>query len=350
MGKKLIGDCIYGHKNVELSGEHYLPRCLGRFRGFEMLNDRVCVSCNNSFGQLEEQFCRTGPEAFFRYRAGVEGYKHHEKVNPFRRGSAGAERMRLEGKFPGEEFDVLWEPNKGAETIDYMTQIILFTDSGTFHIPIPDNMTDPSQLKAEFEKLGITFAKEARILAPESEIPRIESLLAGMKHEGSIEWQRSPEKGTIYGVTMANVTGKYFRALAKIAFHYFLKQTNRFRGDEDAFADIRQFITHGGDYTQFVKSDLNQIVWQGPDGYGPANYVHFIAARVNEKRIWSHLQFFLRGDYEAPVHTINLGVNPSSVIYDETYGHSFEYYESREQDGYDGVMKEATAVRKSLLP
>ena len=260
--KKRTDNCIYGHSNVELSGEHYLPKCLGDFHGFEMLNDRVCVSCNNLFGQLEEQFCRSGPEALFKYLSGVQGYKHHKKANPFRRGSAGADRMRLEGKFPGEDFDVLWEPKKGAGTLDYMTQIILRTDEGVVHIPIPDDMTDPEQLRVKFEEHGIKRAKEARILAPESQIARIEALLSGFTYEGSVAWQQSPEKGAVQGLVTINVTDKYFRALAKIGFHYFLKHTSRFRGDEDAFAGIRNFIMNGGDYRKFVGTSTRQIVGQ----------------------------------------------------------------------------------------
>jgi hypothetical protein len=43
----------------------------------------------------------------------------------------------------------------------------------------------------------------------------------------------------------ANPTEKYFRGLAKIAFHYFLKHMEGFHGSEDAFSDIRNFIIDG---------------------------------------------------------------------------------------------------------
>jgi hypothetical protein len=46
-------------------------------------------------------------------------------------------------------------------------------------------------------------------------------------------------------VLHASPTSKYFRALAKIGFHYFLKYMGGFHGSEPAFSDIRNFITNG---------------------------------------------------------------------------------------------------------
>jgi hypothetical protein len=38
------------------------------------------------------------------------------------------------------------------------------------------------------------------------------------------------------------VTPRYFRAVAKIGFHYFLSQFPEYTGREDTFSNIRQFI------------------------------------------------------------------------------------------------------------
>jgi hypothetical protein len=70
---------------------------------------------------------------------------------------------------------------------------------------------------------------------------------------------------------------------------------------------------------------------------------------MSYRQMWCYLQFFLRHDYLAPVHKIRLGKNPSPIDYAQSWGHSFEYYEDDQQNGYDGVMKEVTPVRKSLL-
>jgi hypothetical protein len=37
---KPVGNCIYRNSD-ELSDEHYLPQCLGQFKDFESLMDRI---------------------------------------------------------------------------------------------------------------------------------------------------------------------------------------------------------------------------------------------------------------------------------------------------------------------
>jgi hypothetical protein len=69
----MFGKCIYCPAEGEMSDEHYLPRCLGRFRGYELLSDRVCERCNNRLSPLDEQFCRSGTEAIVRDLLGVKG-------------------------------------------------------------------------------------------------------------------------------------------------------------------------------------------------------------------------------------------------------------------------------------
>ena len=82
--------CIYCNSDGSFSEEHALSRSLGEFRDSPMLINRVCAICNENIGKLEEQFGRSGPEAFFRRYLNIQGRDTHVKVNPFQRGSAGA--------------------------------------------------------------------------------------------------------------------------------------------------------------------------------------------------------------------------------------------------------------------
>src|SRR5689334_16868560 len=66
------GKCIYCGDEKELSREHYLPECLGRFENYETLDDRICTECNHKLGQLvDEQFCRGGQVGYFRTFLGI---------------------------------------------------------------------------------------------------------------------------------------------------------------------------------------------------------------------------------------------------------------------------------------
>ena len=81
--KKEFINCIYCQKRQADSNEHYLPRALGKFKNFEMLKNRICSTCNQSFSSLEEQFCGPSPEGMFRQILGVTGRKRGRKKSPF---------------------------------------------------------------------------------------------------------------------------------------------------------------------------------------------------------------------------------------------------------------------------
>jgi hypothetical protein len=89
LNKEVMIKCIYCGKEEANSREDYLPRCLGSFRNFGKLENKLCRKCNGAIGKIEEQFCRCGPEAFFRIVKGIKGRKYHKKPSPFYRGSSG---------------------------------------------------------------------------------------------------------------------------------------------------------------------------------------------------------------------------------------------------------------------
>lgn len=341
------GQCIYCGNDEPQSREHFLPRCLGNFRAYETLNDRICKVCNNGFSHLEEQFCRSSPEAFFREMLGIKGRKSHITISPFHRGSAGAPPLVMKGKLPGEDFDILWELNKGTKTVDYMRQMVLFTEGGDIHIiPISVDMKEPAQLREKIkeagQKLGVEKFKEARIFAPKSEQEWINYLLTGLSVDNEIEWRISPERGSISTETLSTVTSKYFRALAKIGFHYFLQQMPLFYGSEDAFADVRRFITSGeiADIEGFISITPRPISAELTEGKRPLNYCHLLLTGVNYHSFLTKVQFFLGPDYLPPVYLIFLGHNPFHVQHREAHSHAFVYYENGPQDGYDGYVSE----------
>jgi len=92
-----------------MSREHYLPACLGNFRNYEPLRDKVCRGCNAKLSLLDEQFCRCGPEGFLRYYLGLRGRKQHKKPSPFYRGSAGGRWIEIKARHPTKDFDIYCE-------------------------------------------------------------------------------------------------------------------------------------------------------------------------------------------------------------------------------------------------
>ena len=89
-------NCIYCGA-TDVTTEHPLPRGLGKFKDYVPLTDRLCSRCNGIFGQLDEQLCRCGMEAFFRKYLGISGRSGHDDVNSFYRGSSRGGRLEMVG-------------------------------------------------------------------------------------------------------------------------------------------------------------------------------------------------------------------------------------------------------------
>jgi len=280
----------------------------------------------------------------------IKGRRGHMKISPFYRGSGGGQKLIILGKLPEESFEIFWELNRGTQTIRELRQIVFISEDDATHIVvIPDDMKASEQLVSEFVKLGIGRAKKAHVFAREDEIEWMNSLLSGLKIESPIQWTTPRTDNHRVDIKlMSLVNDKYFRALAKIGFHYFLKHVNQFDGSEDAFQDIREFITHGGDVDKFIGFSSQQLAIQIYSGLTPSTYVHVLAIEINTY-IFSRLQFFLGPDYRPLVWTIRLGKNPSKIHYPQAIGHSFAYYEDGRQDNYDGEMADVTPIRKRLL-
>lgn len=160
--------CIYCESDGPFKNlEHPLPRCLGEFRDAPRLLDTICTDCNREIGRAEEQFCRAGPEAFFRAWFNVQGRSTHDQVNPFERGSAGAEAIDFVASHPESGLPILWEVNRGEQTIREVRQVVLIDDQGNVHqIRVRSWMTEPAHLRAEIDRLGITVSA-SRALQPE---------------------------------------------------------------------------------------------------------------------------------------------------------------------------------------
>jgi hypothetical protein len=342
--KGIIAKCIYCSETKEVSKEHYLPEGLGRFKNFEALNDRICKDCNNTFGRaIEEQFCRGGEIGFMRYALGIKGKEHHNPVNPFMRGSAGMRAYDMKAKMFGGNQEVLFQLIPGSRNdAEYLPHMRITTYEDEVHyIRIPPDMTDPAALLGELKRRGIGKFKEVYVHVPTSERERVDKLIAVLNVQKPGEWGESPMGESpvrIDAVTKYDVDDRFFRAVAKIGFHYLLKNFH-YRGDEDMFADIRNFIMKGeGDVKKFVNaSKEKQIIEQVKWGMVPNLDCHIVTAETTPDSIFSRMQFFLGPDTAVPhVYTATLAT-PETALYSEM-GHIFCYYPEGPQDGFAGTM------------
>ncbi len=331
--------CIYCSALAD-SLEHPLPAAFGEFRDSPNLEGQICKKCNNRLGLLDEQFTRCGPEGLLRRFYGVQGRTTHEAVNIFERGSAGGHRLDLRAKDNALGIEVLLEVENG--TARQMRQIVFVERSGkTHHLPIRTD-SSPEQLRAEYTELGVVQPCEnVRIFYGTEEKEWVERLIKeawpsvtfGENNLGSTTYQGAV--GTVV------LTDRYFRAVAKIGFHYLLTQFPRYSGHEPMFSGIRQFIVQDGGgvdrANEFIGKRqhalLNEMLTPGvrPDKWR----AHVLCAEIKPGECLAYVQTFVTEDWPAPIYAVRLAQD-AAVIDHGAAGHAYMYYGDGQEGNFSG--------------
>lgn len=132
-------------------------------------------------------------------------------------------------------------------------------------------------------------------------------------------------------VITSGLTNRYFRAFAKIGFHYFLTQFPQYSGHEPIFSDIRNFILEndsGVDRANDFIGGRQHPLLEGmltpgarPDGWR----AHVLCAEVRPGECLAHVQMFLTEDWPAPSYTIRLAKDPS-IAEIQACGHLYLHF------------------------
>ena len=337
--------CIYCQSYGPFSKEHAIPACLGEFKNFPVLINRVCGCCNHRIGRMEEQFCRCGPEGLFRSALGITGRSSHIRVNPFGRGSAGGKAINLVAPLPesiseppSERIPVLWEFNPGGGTLREVRQIVLRDEQGRWHqIRIPDWMREPELLRQAINELDIESIEEARYFADPEDMPWVESLVRGLG--GLCDPGHIPEPSiTQNPVAHFQVTDFYFRAIAKCGFHYLLAVVHEIHGSEPSFAPLRNFIINGGDWEQVFSQEQTTLIAYPEPGYRLNRWAHVIVVEWENGTVQVRTQFFVGPNYEPPVYKIRIANNVDNLIDVGWKGHLFAYFPGGKRGRYYGEV------------
>ncbi len=314
--------------------EHPLPAALGEFLNSPLLENRICGACNaKRIGLLDEQFSRCGPEALLRTQLGIVGREHHEKVNPFYRGSAGGGRIEARA----------WDNNfqcyvnlefLGGNRARQITEMIFIDEAcNDRHVALTTKMT-VEDLRMRVEKLQLkqpftvrtTFDPPtegwARDLIQQAwpTITFSESVVGSSNFDGSLVAFR--------------LTDRYFREIAKIGFHYFLTQFPMFSGHEPEFADIREFIINDTNSTptpainQFVSRRTKPLIFPP---YRKEGWLgHVLVAEIREGRCFAHFEPFVHRLTHTEARTVSLGCVPDKR--NRIASHVYVYYPNEDSD------------------
>ena len=349
--------CLYC-VNQPNSIEHPLPAAFGEFKHAPLLENRLCDLCNNQrLGVLDEQLARCGPEAVLRRFFGVQGRSAHDKINPHYRGSAGGRRLEMRGydKTLGIELEL--ETDKGQ--VRQLRQLVALDVTGKSHpIPITDEMrNNPEKLRTAYLALNLNQPAHGYVIGDPEELIWMEPLIKAAFPSVSFGPHGTCDENYQGAAVQMELNDRYFRAIAKIGFHYFLTQYDMFTGHESRFAGIRRFIGEGGSIEQinsFVAMRENPLLAPMMDGARPDGWIaHAVCAELGEDCL-AHVQLFICQDYRAPVYTVRLGANNNLAVISSPCGHLYRYFQSGPQGRFTGeahlIVPTRAAVAKPLKP
>lgn len=305
-----LGACLYCDRKAA-SEEHPLPFALGEFVNAPLLKERICAECNtNRIGKLDEQFTRCGPEAVYRTQLGITGRKHHNPVSVFYRRSAGGGRIEAKswdsnfGCFVNLEF-------LGGNEARQLTEMILLDETGKdYHVPLTSQMT-PEYLRQQVAALGLKSLAEARFTCDNPEEGWVHALIKSTWPAAEFSDTVAGARSFEGGLFRFELTDRYFRAVAKIGFHYFLTQFQMFSGQEDAFTDIRMFIINDTNapptpnVNRFVKLRSRSVLF--PPYRKGLGIGHVLVAEIRDGLCLAHFEPFTHENGGLEARTIVLG-------------------------------------------
>jgi hypothetical protein len=338
--------CIYCEKPVQHQrgeGDHVIPAALGRFEG-EFRFRRICQDCNKLIGGCEEQLLRSAPEAYFRRIV-------NPKVKRNSRGKSwvGASKGSKPPNFTinhGDHLELVTAWTDDPRNVSPLDQLVLVDEERRqYQIRLSPEMT-VSQLRAKLKAASeVVPSGKLHLHADESATPKYVALLKEIYPDRPVSEAGGFEPGThqINGRATFTFHEDYWRAIAKIGFHYYLCNSRRgMRGDEPDFESIRRFIIEGGDRTPFFTNPTARFalpVGELPDGSAilPATWAHLLAADETDGYAVAMVSLFMGPERLAPTYHLDLGGLQSSLgVPGARWAHAYEYNTHATDDRHAG--------------
>jgi len=352
--------CIYCGRSDRLCRRaHAIPACMGTFENQPALKNRVCQECDTEIGKCEGQLIKCGIEAILRIKARIKGRSGEDYSSVFARKHYGHGPTRLKMKFPYTGWEVLVEPTKDGENCKPLPQIVMIDSDGNCEqILIKDPMKlTAKELSSRIKKLKRhNWIKAWAVQLDDNAADHIFGLLKelGMYDSEEVVTNIRPMNGTIKLKASGEITygREYFRAIAKIGFHYFLLHSKLFNGSEQEFEAIRQFIRYGeGDVRKFLAKGSSNLAHDTSGRDRPDFYAHVLRTDISCEQIAVFIQLFIGHDYKPNWHKVILSVkNHPVLLTSEEFGHYYRYLDPQNRVQYDGVIEKISVAQTIKMP
>lgn len=344
--------CIYCGRFFNPSrgkGDHILPGALfGEFVG-DVRFRGCCPKCNNSFSPHEQILAQATPLGHLR-----------QIVNPLRRGRQSGLRQRG-AKGSKAPLNIAWvddhselvEPLADPQNVQPVDRLTILDDDGSEHyVRLYPGMT-ADRLRFDVQKSGSKKPVQIYCSCDASNLAFFKELLQEVFPSHKLEDRPDTEVGVkqVRGRTVFEFSTDAFRALAKIAFHYYLAHNQRgYRGNEPEFCSIRQYIKRGGEHERFFNQPGPGFAMPfGETSPGlvttPGNWCHILAAHEVDKNVVVNMRFFAGPGFVGESHHVTLSKIQSKIICPAGYWGHVYHYEKGRSDRYAGHVETARLTR-----
>jgi hypothetical protein len=351
---KILTHCIYcpGLPDGE---EHWLPRSFGAFRGNSLLKGRICKECNVLFGHtLDQELIRTGHTGMTRQLLGISGRSGQPLANVFEYKAAQLERpIEAESAsiIPGQITPIQAVGRSPDGTLKAVQQrtLTIATLEGERILVFP-RAWGAKQLRDAAAARGLLGGKviQAHAAPPETATEFVAASLDVIREvfgSGDFDIYQTkfdaPVGETEYRGVRFNISREYVRAIAKLAFHYFLWTCPWIGGDESEFEGIRRFVRDGnGEEREFFQRHKCLVDRSGvKEGANPD--CHMFAAFANDHELLVTLHFFSQSaGPEFPSFGVRLGTRPEPLPSRWHRGHIAQY--CQDIPGHAGELRHFT--------
>jgi len=341
-----MNPCIYCGQPAD-SAEHWIPRSFGAFKGVDQLKDRLCDECNKALGkELDQEVSNTGLTGYKRFELEIQGRHKNPPTNPFLyRVLAKESATTMTMACPYGDYKILaqtYKTDKGDTHAIALRQLVFkMGDDIRVCVPFPPAY-DAERLKALFKERGVEGATlESVYLDRDEELENnmdVRRVLTDALGQFSAIAYGGIGDGAVKPVEMAaGISKAYIRAVAKIAFHYYLAMSTEHSGHEFLFQPIRRFIRYGeGDYPSFVSLTSPQFIEQLANGKCPVSMGHFFGVKHVSEHLVAVVQLFVGPNHVPPPSRVLLGLTKKEVA---QHLHHISYYDEKDKEGYVGEIE-----------
>jgi hypothetical protein len=343
-------NCIYCLKPASVSGEgdHVIPDAFGRFEG-QFIFRRICRDCNSRIGRCEEQLIRCAPEALMRRLAQAGPSRDYRGSSWVGAGGMPPPRFFVNR---GDHLELAQPSADDPLTAEAIDQLVIVDKSNKQHEIRLFPQMNAAALRTKVDALQLDGWLTINLRADQANCSHYISLVKEVWPNMPIVEASEEQPGT-HRVPMRigfSVNADYWRAIAKIAFHYYLVTTSRgFSGHEPMFAGIRSFIIEGSDHQEFFVKPIRIAPppfreLSEDQALLPKDWLHVLAADDSEDIALAMVSLFMGPERIARTDYIQLARLPTPLVLPNARcAHVYKY--GQENPNYSGRVFEVSLSR-----